>query len=302
MQLLHNLIRHNVQASSLFTNRDDPAVTALTHCCCEIASSLSYEQIRQLRDEHNFDKVVILVGDMITSSFQRLLQSRENGVGRQLDPSQSSLYGSIAQELFVRAVRDQDIRNDCRFPEVSIPAFLGKAYEVNVALTQAEMEFENASIEEEHGDIEYEYWKRRHTELSQDDRRGSRSEMAPAEKARILRNTVEWLNDIGILITHPAGGAHHCSVEQDALVFKPQYLRVAQRFFELNREATVDEVMVIAEECAKLRLGERMRDGGFDPKWHARRGNDVGFLLRNLPKIMEQLDLGFTSLDTRYSR
>ena len=193
-----NLIEQNQQAQQLFADHEDPNVGILNSLCCQLCKLLDYELIYQLRQEKDLDKLTLLIRDKVMISFPALFQFWQKHTCPPLDPALSLLYAGIAHELFVRGVlHDDNVRNP-QFPYISIPDFSGTPYAIHLQLLKIESDVIEATQHERLTDLQEQYWAERSTNLSIDAGKEHLISLAPAAKARVLRNAVEKLNEVGV--------------------------------------------------------------------------------------------------------
>jgi hypothetical protein len=106
---------------------------------------------------------------------------------------------------------------------------------------------------------------------------------APAQKARILRMGVQARNRIGRL-------DQNGSFIDDYIAAHYKSIELAEEFFRQNSAWTPGLIFKVLDQCAAL-VGEAVADDDLDDRWHARRGCNVIFLIRNLDTIVRQLGL-----------
>jgi hypothetical protein len=105
---------------------------------------------------------------------------------------------------------------------------------------------------------------------------------APAEKARILRNGIQARNRIGRL-------DENTILVTAYLVASRKSITLAEEFFGRNPAWAPSDVLKVLDECVQREA--EPEDDGFDRLWHARRGRNLGFLIRHLENIVQELGL-----------
>jgi hypothetical protein len=297
MNLWTQLREHNASNKALFTDHKAPKVRKLQSLCCDLARSLSAAQIEQYQQEKDLDKLILDLRESLIPKLLPLFQLQMAWYCPPLDLREISAYEGIILELFVLAIRYDETDN--RYPWIctSLPAVSQISYQIMLELLRVTDEVKDARRRNKAQDIERAYWKQRSENLSVDVALEHKQEIAPALKARVLRNALAKYNEVGHLIVHNLGsGVRHPVIEYDVFTFHHRDLATAERFFVNNRSFCVAEVMAILCQCLTCKYDEHAPvEGEFDDKWHVRRANDVGFALRNMAKICEQLDNGMTA-------
>jgi hypothetical protein len=105
-------------------------------------------------------------------------------------------------------------------------------------------------------------------------------DLAPAQKARILRNGVQQRNRIGRLNEETEFFKDYVSASHKSIT-------LAEEFFRRNPAWAPSDVLKVLDECVKREA--EPEDDGFDPLWHARQGRNLAFLIRNLDRIVQEL-------------
>lgn len=117
---------------------------------------------------------------------------------------------------------------------------------------------------------------------SPDAHREGQHELAPAAKVRILRNGITARNKFGFLDSNNDRKTDRIAVTKEGLT-------IAEEFFVLNTQWSAGDVLGLLEHCAQL--DDNPPDGGYDELWHARRGRNLGFLMKNLDTVVNRLGL-----------
>lgn len=107
--------------------------------------------------------------------------------------------------------------------------------------------------------------------------------LAPAEKARVLRNALESRRQIGYL-------DQLCRHKEMPIIFSNADLDKAERLFELNREFCVGQLLYVIDRCVYSRIHD-VTPEGFDERFHVRRGHKLGYFLKHTIKIAEELEV-----------
>lgn len=124
-----------------------------------------------------------------------------------------------------------------------------------------------------------------------DDGKENDIRLAPAEKARVLRNAIRALNAVGITSFEPNDPAasiiknHTIERYADYRYFD---LAASERFFEQNRDKCPQDIIQILH----LRMSyapEPPFEGEFDPFFYTRRSNSLPFLFKFFDKVISEL-------------
>jgi hypothetical protein len=126
------------------------------------------------------------------------------------------------------------------------------------------------------------YQRDRECFASPDSQRECEHELAPAAKVRILRNGIIARNKFGFLDSNN-------DRIRDRIAVTKEGLTIAEEFFVLNTQWSAGDVLGLLEHCAQL--DDNPPDGGHDKLWHARRGRNLGFLMKNLDTVVNRLGL-----------
>lgn len=118
---------------------------------------------------------------------------------------------------------------------------------------------------------------------SVDERKESDASLTPAEKARVLRNALQSRQQVGYL-------DHMCNHKEMPIIFSNADLDKAERLFELNREFSVAQLLRVMDRCVYIHVND-VRPEGFDERFHARRGHKLGYFLKHIIKIAEELEI-----------
>ena len=131
------------------------------------------------------------------------------------------------------------------------------------------------------------------TEL-QDHNKESEINLAPAEKARVLRNALQSRQQIGYL-------DDLCQHNGIPITFSQADLDTAEKLYELNRGFCVSQLLELIDQCVQIHIRNDVSDG-HDKHYHARRGCNLGFFLKHASRIAEELESavlnGWTPLPT----
>ncbi len=109
---------------------------------------------------------------------------------------------------------------------------------------------------------------------------------------RLLKRIIREFNEKGFL----KGITIHLNV----LNGTTNGYKLAEEFFKMNEEMTVNEVVSILFNCADAHLEPTSEDGGYDKKWHARKGTDLHFFFRNIEQINNELNMGHKFFKIKY--
>jgi len=125
------------------------------------------------------------------------------------------------------------------------------------------------------------------------------SDLAPAEKTRVLMRALIYRNECGWFElrkeyeNYPSIPIITPEVHR-LLNFHDRDRSAAEEFFTNHPHVSVSDVMLLAEDCVNVFLDAPMpEEKEHDLLWHARRGRNIPFLLRHSQKIAEELDDNF---------
>ena len=114
--------------------------------------------------------------------------------------------------------------------------------------------------------------------------------LTASEKARVFRNAINAYNDIGVFYT---GTQFKCDpiLFQDLLVFSRESFVATEHFFSRNPSMTVTDLMDVAKACGLSKI--RMKRGELETNevFWAEKGHNITFMITNLRKILEELNL-----------
>ena len=125
--------------------------------------------------------------------------------------------------------------------------------------------------------------KRAEQYASPDVRNEPRTDLSAAEKVQVLRNSLASRNNIGAF--DDQGKLHHQVVDYNNRTFDAAY-----EFFLANPDFTMANVNMVLDKCLELPKERDYREEGTDPLWHARKANDISFLIQHLDIIVKSLD------------
>ncbi|MBI5818305.1 MAG: hypothetical protein HZA88_04900 [Verrucomicrobia bacterium] len=130
----------------------------------------------------------------------------------------------------------------------------------------------------------YEENKRQHASVDQ--AKESDPDLAPAEKARVLRNALQARNAWGY-IDHTGE-----FVDKGVVVYCPADLEVAEKLFELNRGFCVGQLLEVIDKCVQTHIyAVVLGKSVWDEKFHARQGYMLDFFLKHASKIAGEYGL-----------
>jgi hypothetical protein len=120
---------------------------------------------------------------------------------------------------------------------------------------------------------------------SPDEDKENVSDLAPAEKARILRNSVSSRNDRGWLYEDGEWAF-------DKLVWTYAAKAQAERFFTRNPNALVSELLEIIDACVRTEVKELASKGDrYDPYFYSRKGINLASLFTHMDRILGELGM-----------
>lgn len=128
--------------------------------------------------------------------------------------------------------------------------------------------------------------RRREQFASKDEHKEWFADRAPADKMRVFRNGLRARNVIG-------GDYWDGSYwNKPFIVITKSGLVNVTKIFEQNPDCTPAELLAVMDGCKDLFMTQPPPpESEHDELWHARRGIDLDFFVKNIPKICEQLDI-----------
>ena len=227
----------------------------------------------KLRDQETlYDKLADLFAPHLAKHLERFTDTRERKL---LAHFSSQLVMQFLTQAFCQYI-------DQRY----VPVGSANPYRVHILLRQKLRPFFDA-LEKKHQD----QIKARQTEIlkqraeqyaSPDKAKESRADLSAAEKVQVLRNSLASRNNIGAF--DDKGKLHHQVVDYNNRTFD-----AAHEFFKANPDFTVADLNTVLEKCLTLPQ-EPSSSEGTDPLWHARKANDITFLIQHLDIIVRSLD------------
>jgi hypothetical protein len=134
----------------------------------------------------------------------------------------------------------------------------------------------------------YEENKKQHASVDQD--KEPDPDLAPAEKARVLRNALQARNAWGY-IDHTGE-----FVDKGVVVYCPADLEMAEKLFELNRGFCVGQLLEVIDKCVETHIyAVAPGKSVWDEKFHARQGYMLSFFLKHASEIAGEY--GLTALN-----
>jgi len=127
------------------------------------------------------------------------------------------------------------------------------------------------------------YEKNKKQHASVDEAREPDPDLAPAEKARVLRNALQARNAWGYF------NRYNEYVGENRFIFNQADQEVAEKLFELNRSFCVAQLLDLIDRCTEIHYCELATEG-FDKYFHARQGCKLGWFLKHLTTIAGELD------------
>lgn len=278
----------NSKYSKQFSTPDNPFVSALGESGTRVIRKLTHEEITCLRSIHELDdlldKLIKDLGDKLREAVKATLSYFVGNI------RMAETIVQILLEVIIHAVRHNDFFGNPKSPTLSIPRLQTLAYDLHLEMFRIE-EKEDKHLQKQQNDaVVDQYYEKCTKNQSIDIRKEDEIDLAPADKVRVLRRALETYNENGHLITHDLGGVHFSLVEMNVVNWRKGDLKYAQRFFALNREATVDEIMQIYKLSLDVALiNPPPKYGGWDDHWHARKASNIKFLLCNIQTLADKL-------------
>lgn len=118
---------------------------------------------------------------------------------------------------------------------------------------------------------------------SPDKAKETRPDLSAGEKVQVLRNSLAARNNLGAFDAQ--GKLHHQVVD-----YNNRTCHAAYQFFQANPDFRVADLNVILEQCLTLPKERSHTEEGTDPLWHARKANDISFLIQHLDIIVKFLE------------
>lgn len=121
------------------------------------------------------------------------------------------------------------------------------------------------------------------------------AELAPAQKARVFRNGLSSMNEVGWIGFDQTHRTH-----QITGINRPA-LKLVEKLFEINPQSTASDLLKIMRGCMDAYVKQpapakpQRRKDWYPPKgvkWHARMGHHLLFFITNLHHIVNQLGTG----------
>ena len=265
---------------------NNPLVEYLANASSLFASKFSVSDIIELRDIEDDEVRVSVLHELLRPRFDAVFERPETL--RNL-PSISRNQVEVHVLRMLAAAVNQLIDPCGRAGFHRVPAIHRRICDLSSEMKALVFRHESELATLEHQKREHqsqeEFRKRMAKFRSVDEDNYDDPDLSPAVKARAFRNYVQSLNAAGVL-------ASDGSFKENLFKWDTRSDEIALKFFELNPYIRVCELFTPLQWVGLASLLETPdSDEEFDPHFHARRGNDVGFFFKHLDKVIDQLEL-----------
>lgn len=255
--------------------QDDPgaiAISIVRRLSRSFVDSLPNATIRKFAAITDMDTLVARVRTLFLPHFQAAVQHHDSKAPPSFKTAKPTFFRASLEFVVnsIASLRDKD--KFCRHSVVNLWPFI---YDLELVMFRRLHE-ENEKLMREW----YEENKKQHPSV--DEAKEPDPDLAPAEKARVLRNALQARNAWGYIDRY---GEY---VQAGCFIFNQPDLDLAEKLFELNRGFSVSQLLGLIDQCATIHLRNDVPEG-HDKHFHVRRGNALGFFLKHAPKIAEEL-------------
>lgn len=274
----------------IYDQPNDPAsVSALIvrNVSWPFVHSLSNDTVRRFKSITGMDQLVAEVRTLFLPHFQSAYQQYDQDKFPSFKALKPTFF-RVSLEFVVNsiaALRDRDafcchsIENLSPFIYDLMLVMFGRLYRENDKLLRER------------------YEDRKRELASVDVAKESDPDLAPAAKARVLRNALQARNSWGYI--DDTGEF----VDKGVVVYSPADLDTAEKLFELNRGFCAGQLLEVIDKCVETHIyGVAPGKEVWDENFHVRQGYKLGFFLKHAAKITEELGStvlnGWTPLPT----
>jgi hypothetical protein len=242
------------------------------------ANTLRYEEVSQLADLNDPEQIMPLLMHRYTSYFGEHFEEHAKRYTQDCLDKLEGRIASVGLELIVQALRGLH-KNSAAY-NLSTGLLFGSTH--NVAIELAGIEMDHAEQEKR----EFRQWHGKARNEQVDPLLAPEPNLAPAEKARRVRNGVSVLNDVGWLNSRN-------DYRDNVLGCSKEALGEAEEFFRKRPEISAGDVLLVLDVCATTMCEQYGPEPGdaFDEFWWERRGCSVSFVLSNFDKIKGHLEI-----------
>ena len=260
----------------IYDQPDDPAALSasiIRRICHSFVDSLTNASIRKFQAITDMDQLVAEIKTLFLPHFQSALQAYD---------SEELPWFKTVKPIFFRASLEfvvnsiAALRDTNTFRCHSINNLGPFVYDLMVVMSRRLYE-ENEKLWQEW----YEKNKKQHASV--DEAKEPDPALTPAEKTRVLRSALQARNAWGYF------NRYNEYVNKGRFIFNQADLGLAEKLFELNRGFCVAQLLDLIDRCTEIHYCE-LAPEGFDKYFRARQGHKLGWFLRHLTTIAEELD------------
>jgi hypothetical protein len=231
------------------------------------------EFLKILDQEALYDKLAELFAPHLAKHLERFTNTPERKLLAQFS---SQLVMQFLTQGFCGSYDDQ-----------YVPVGSANSYRVSIMLRQKLRPYWDALEKRQQEKLKVEQStilkKRAEQYASPDKAKETRADLSAAEKVQAFRNSLASRNNIGAF--DDKGKLHHQVVDYNNRTFDAAY-----EFFKANPDFTVAALNVVLDKCLELPKERDYREEGTDSLWHARKAEDISFLIQHLDIIVKSLD------------
>src|SRR5205085_12233320 len=109
------------------------------------------------------------------------------------------------------------------------------------------------------------------------------ADISAGEKVIVLRKSLSARNKVG---AYDADG----KLQNNVVEYNNRTFDAALEFFKANPDFTVSDFNTVLDKCLSLPSEPPHTAVGNDPLWHARKGRDVTYLIKQMDIIVKSVD------------
>jgi len=271
----------NRRMSDIFKSIDHPAYKWIADVCCKFADLYEMEQLVEIYQLEDDQKLVYFFRYFKTF-FTRHFETNLSGFKPQIRDEMFTAFLNLGLELLLEGAKQTF---DLQYRPMTSVLFLNRySYEVSLQFIRTQLAYERNAHEEEKSQIRTEWYALTSKSQPKDWQKHDLMSLPPHEKMRVLRNALQWCNDVGFLTKDSV-------VEYDYITFDVLTLKQACSLFIKSPETTVNDILTRINSCAEVAFNNPAPgENSFDQYWHIRRGLELWFLLKHWDKIDHQLE------------
>ena len=261
----------------------------LAYVCREVIENCDPALFKKLRESKSEDCII----SSLWSEVAKVIKAPSIASKRMFDglPEPNEKYFTLIVELLVAAFLYDDESFERKRSRSPSPwrDWRAAVAEATFAVIRKTDRTNEAKREELNAELQEMLDRRQAEHASVDRDQEEEVNLAPAQKARVLRNAILERNNVGHLKTYDVYDGDFLDnikydFDPDILFFKAD-LNTAEDFFDQHRTLSVSHVLMVLEQCLEVhRTTEKPR--GFDPHFHIREGRRVAFLLKHIDRIV----------------